>query len=82
MYSFSLFPGLAKPAESFEDYQSDVNDDYDEGESEQKENPKSNAVNNQQINEPAFFRYANYNETVKAGETATLKCIVENLGGK
>lgn len=57
----------------------DEDGDYDDESSAPNSNQKSNG---NQLIAPAFFKLSNYTETVRTGESATLKCDIENFHGK
>lgn len=53
--------------------------DYDD-DSDQNSNQK--LANSVELGAPAFFKLSDYTETVRAGESVTLKCEIENFAGK
>ncbi|XP_031640232.1 lachesin isoform X2 [Contarinia nasturtii] len=80
--------GLSAPSEdaklSDSDYQQDGegDDDYDDdvSDSVQKQgNINSNSVDTNVNTAAAFFKLSDYTETVRIGETVTLRCDVENF---
>ncbi|XP_055316107.1 titin-like [Sitodiplosis mosellana] len=61
------------------DYQADDDGEPLEYDDESDQNSNQKPGNCVESNAPAFFKFSDYTETVKAGESVTLKCEIENL---
>ncbi|XP_055315896.1 peroxidasin homolog [Sitodiplosis mosellana] len=76
--------GMSKPTNEAEedlnkDYQADDDGDPLEYDDESDQNSNQKLGNSVESNAPAFFKLSDYTETVRAGESVTLKCEIENL---